>query len=232
MAELTQLDQPIKLVIFDLDGTLLDSVPQLFLATQAALQANGFADVTLEQVKGWIGNGRDMLLRRAMEQQDQPSPVTDPTMLDKVRQTFNQAYHHGLTRDYAVYPDVQSTLLRLQQAGYRLAVVTNKPHAFVEPLLQAAGLLPRFDLILGGDVLPVRKPDPAPLWHVCHALGIAPAHSLMVGDSRNDVLAAQAAGMPVVGLTYGYNHGEPISACRPDWVLNHFGQLADLLLAS
>jgi phosphoglycolate phosphatase len=236
MAERTNKQADIDLLLFDLDGTLIDSVPQLHLAVDAALRACGLPGVSLEQVKQWIGNGADMLLRRAIVQSyDVQSyalnQAIDPALLVRVRVEFDAHYLAGLSRDFTLFPDVQVMLQRLRSAGYRMAVVTNKPHPFVTPLLDEAGLSSLFDCVLGGDVLPQRKPDPTPLLHVCEFLQVTPARSLMIGDSRNDVLAAKAAGIPVVGLTYGYNHGEPIAACEPDWVMDHFCQLGDLLLA-
>jgi phosphoglycolate phosphatase len=236
MAERTNKQADIDLLLFDLDGTLIDSVPQLYLAVDVALRACGLPGVSLEQVKQWIGNGADMLLRRAIVQSYdvqsyELNQAIDPALLVRVRAEFDAHYLAGLSRDFTLFPDVQKVLQRLRSAGYRMAVVTNKPHPFVAPLLDEAGLSSLFECVLGGDVLPQRKPDPTPLLHVCERLQVTPARSLMIGDSRNDVLAAKAAGIPVVGLTYGYNHGEPIAACEPDWVMDHFCQLGDLLLA-
>ncbi|MGL4206734.1 MAG: phosphoglycolate phosphatase [Aeromonadaceae bacterium] len=220
------------LLLFDLDGTLIDSVPQLFLAVDAALRSCGLPGVTQEQVQKWIGNGADILLKRAMQRSYELEGEVDAELFKRVRSAFDAHYHASLASNFALFPGVVATLSRLRHAGYRMAVVTNKPAPFVEPLMRAADLLPLFDMSLGGDVLPVRKPDPAPLLHICEALQIAPARTLMIGDSRNDVLAAQAAAIPVVGLTYGYNHGEPIASSDPDWVMDEFSQLEELLLVN
>ncbi len=220
------------LLLFDLDGTLIDSVPQLFLAVEAALACCDLPTVTLAQVQMWIGNGADMLLKRAIQQRHLLVGEVDAELFQRVRSAFDTHYHASLSRNFSVFPGVSETLQRLRQAGYRMAVVTNKPAPFVEPLMQAANLLPLFDMLLGGDILPVRKPDPAPLLHICEALQIAPARTLMIGDSKNDVLAAQAAAIPVVGLTYGYNHGESIASSAPDWVMDEFSQLEELLLVN
>lgn len=225
------LASPVRLVLFDLDGTLIDAVPQLYKAVNGALQELALPLVTLAQVSAWIGNGADMLLRRAWGRSATP-PAWPDALAQRLRQAFDRHYHAGLDKDFSLFPGVITTLRQLRAAGLAMAVVTNKPHPFVAPLLQQAGLADCFDLVLGGDVLPQRKPDPAPLLHVCQQLGFSPAQSLMVGDSRNDILAAQAAGMRSVGLTYGYNHGEPIAACRPDWVFDQFCQLTPLLLAT
>ena len=232
MSEHHRKRSDIDLLLFDLDGTLVDSVPQLHLAVDAALQGCGLPGVTLEQVKQWIGNGADILLRRAIQRRYDLQGEMDEALVTRVRQKFDERYLAGLDRDFSLFPGVLATLQRLRSAGYRMAVVTNKPHPFVAPLMQEAGLMPLFDQLLGGDLLPQRKPDPAPLLHVCQTQQVAPERSVMVGDSKTDVLAAKAAGMPVIGLTYGYNHGEPIAVSKPDWVMDHFCQLGDLLLAN
>ncbi len=232
MRELHRKRSDIDLLLFDLDGTLVESVPQLHLAVDAALLGCGLPGVTLEQVKQWIGNGADILLRRAIQRRYDLQGEMDEALVTRVRQKFDERYLAGLDRDFTLFPGVLATLQRLRSAGYRMAVVTNKPHPFVAPLLQEAGLMPLFDQLLGGDLLPQRKPDPTPLLHVCQTQQVAPERSVMVGDSKNDVLAAMAAGMPVIGLTYGYNHGEPIAVSKPDWVMDHFCQLGDLLLAN
>jgi len=215
--------------MFDLDGTLLDSVPQLHQAVDQALRDCGLPGVSPEQVQTWIGNGADVLIQRAMLRRHEVSPAPDEALFRQVRERFEHHYQAGLATGFTLYPAVRGTLQQLKQAGFLLAVVTNKPSQFVPGLLAEAGLDKLFSLQVGGGCLPVKKPDPAPLLHVCQLLGVPPAASLMVGDSKNDIQAARAAGIPVVGLTYGYNHGEPIAASAPDWILDDFGDLATLL---
>lgn len=220
----------VELVLFDLDGTLVDSATQLYKAVNLALADAALPAVSEQQVKCWIGNGADLLVTRAILRRHVGAEVPRPPQFAQVRAAFSVHYAAGLHDDIHLYPGVADTLRTLHQAGLQLALVTNKPDEFVPGLLQAAGLDDLFALTLGGDSLPVRKPDPAPLLHVCRQLDVLPAASLMVGDSRNDVLAARAAGMRVVGLTYGYNHGEPIALSQPDWILDHFADLTGLLL--
>ena len=224
--------EPITLLQFDLDGTLIDSVPQLAKAVNGALVDCELPVVALSQVAEWIGNGADMLLRRAWARNSDPGMGPSSALFNQLRQAFDRHYHAGLDRDFSLYPDVMTTLMCLRQTGVKMAIVTNKPHPFVMPLLQASGLAGLFDYVLGGDLLPQRKPDPAPLLHICEQLRVSPANSLMIGDSRSDILAARAARMRCVGLTYGYNHGEPIANSAPDRILDHFSQLTDLLLVS
>ena len=220
----------VKVILFDLDGTLIDSVPQLYLAVQAALKASQLSAVSLEQVRDWIGNGADVLLKRAICQQYHFTDVDD-TLFQQVKAEFDHQYQMGIDRDYSLYPAVKETLSVLALAGYSMAVVTNKPHQFVQPLLQSAGIAEFFRYTLGGGCLPVKKPDPLPLQYLCEQFNVQPTETLMVGDSKNDIQAARAAGIPVVGLSYGYNHGEPIENSEPDWVLHRFDELVSLLNA-
>ncbi len=220
----------VKVILFDLDGTLIDSVPQLYLAVQAALKANELPAVSMEQVREWIGNGAEILLKRAMSRQYHFNEV-DEVLFRQVKTDFDLHYQAGIEKDYSLYPAVPETLSALDQAGYAMAVVTNKPDEFVQPLLQSAGIARFFAYTLGGGRLPAKKPDPLPLHYLCEKFSVTPAETLMVGDSKNDIQAARAAGMPVVGLSYGYNHGEPIEASQPDWVLHRFDELASLLNA-
>ena len=125
----------------------------------------------------------------------------------------------------AVFPGVVEGLTRLRARGWKLACLTNKPNAFAVPLLHSKGLAGFFDAVFGGDAFERKKPDPLPLLKTCEALGTLPARTLMVGDSSNDVRAARAAGCPVVLVSYGYNHGEPVAAAGADRVINQIDQL-------
>jgi phosphoglycolate phosphatase len=128
-----------------------------------------------------------------------------------------------------VYPGVREGLLALRARGLRLACLTNKPTAFARPLLQAKGLDGYFSEVFGGDAFDRKKPDPLPLLKTCEALGSEPARTLMIGDSSNDAQAARAAGCPVVLVTYGYNHGEPVRSVDADGYLDSLDELAALL---
>ena len=219
-----------RVILFDLDGTLIDSVPQLHLAVQHALTEVGKEKVTLDDVRTWIGNGAAVLLKRAYCRQYQyEESAIDPAHFQIMKNAFDEHYAKGIDQNFAVYPAVAETLASLKNAGFEMAVVTNKPDSFVQPLLKAAGIADYFSYTLGGGVLAVHKPAPEPLFYLCDKFAVEPNQALMVGDSKNDIEAARAAGMPVVGLTYGYNHGEPIEHSQPDWVLNHFDELAGLL---
>jgi phosphoglycolate phosphatase len=220
----------VKVILFDLDGTLIDSVPQLYFAVQKALASKQLPEVSLTQVRDWIGNGADILLKRAICQQYHFTDI-DEELFQQVKKEFDHQYQLGIDRDYSLYPAVQETLAKLRSAGYLMAVVTNKPDQFVQPLLKSAGIADFFTYTLGGGCLPVKKPDPLPLQYLCEKFNVKSIEALMVGDSKNDIQAAKAAGIPVVGLSYGYNHGEPIEKSDPDFVLHHFDELVSLLNA-
>lgn len=211
------------LVMFDLDGTLVDSVPDLADAVNRTLQAMGRAPVTLEQVRQWVGNGVRVLVRRALAGSLDHEQV-DEALTEQALQHFMQFYGggHELT---TVYPGVIDFLDALQAQHTPMAVVTNKPERFVQPLLEEKGLGGYFQWIVGGDTLPQQKPDPAPLLHVLQQVGISPGRALFVGDSRNDVLAARAADIPCIAVAYGYNHGRPISEEAPLQVVNRLDEL-------
>lgn len=212
-----------RLVMFDLDGTLMDSVPDLAAAVDKMLMLVGREPAGIERVRDWVGNGSRVLVRRALAGQLDHDGVSDE-LADEALALFMQAYAggHELT---AVYPGVRECLDWLREREVKLAIITNKPAQFIEPLLEEKGLAGYFDWLVGGDTLPQQKPDPAALFWVMDKAGVAPSESLFVGDSRNDVRAAKAATVRCVALTYGYNHGEPIADEQPALVLDDLREL-------
>ncbi|MDH1263193.1 phosphoglycolate phosphatase [Pseudomonas sp. GD03944] len=214
-----------RLVMFDLDGTLVDSVPDLAAAVDKALLTLGRPAAGVERVRDWVGNGARVLVRRALAGSLQHEQVDD-ALAREALELFMAAYaeSHTLT---TVYPGVPEVLDALQQGGVALAIVTNKPERFVAPLLDEKGLGDYFRWIVGGDTLPQQKPDPAALLHVLELAGIPRSQALFVGDSRNDVLAARAAGVTCVALSYGYNHGRPIAEEEPALVLDDLRALLE-----
>jgi len=212
-----------RLVMFDLDGTLMDSVPDLAAAVDKMLMLLGRPPAGVARVRDWVGNGSRVLVRRALAGQLDHDGVADE-LADEALALFMQAYAggHELT---AVYPGVRDCLDWLRERRVKLAIITNKPAQFIEPLLEEKGLAGYFDWLVGGDTLPQQKPDPAALFWVMDKAGVAPSESLFVGDSRNDVRAAEAATVRCVALTYGYNHGEPIADEQPALVLDDLREL-------
>ena len=212
-----------KLVMFDLDGTLIDSVPDLAAAVETMLQALGRPPAGLENVKMWIGNGAPMLVRRALAGNLDASGVDDAEA-ERALEIFMEAYDGGHEHT-KVYPGVRESLKWLQKQGVEMALITNKPERFVAPLLDELKLGRFFRWIIGGDTLPQKKPDPAALQFVMKMAGVTPQQSMFIGDSRNDVLAAKAAGVRCVALNYGYNHGRPIEVESPDMVIGNLQEL-------
>ncbi|END2489358.1 TPA: phosphoglycolate phosphatase [Vibrio vulnificus] len=224
--------QEIKLIAFDLDGTLLDSVPDLAVAADQATRAVGFPGVTELQVRDYVGNGADILIGRALSQSLTINPELSDELRAQARELFDDFYQQTGHKLSHLYPTVKETLKALHQAGFTLALVTNKPSKFVPDVLQQHGIADYFVDVLGGDSFPEKKPNPIALNWLMEKHQIQPTEMLMVGDSKNDILAAKNAGCASFGLTYGYNHGEPIAASEPDFVADSLAQLLDVVLVS
>lgn len=219
----------IEFIIFDLDGTLLDSVPDLAWAADQAVQSLGFPSVSLDEVRHWIGNGADMLIGRALSRSIEIDPNLSSELRQEARERFDDFYFQSQHQRSFLYDGVKSTLAALHERGIKMAIVTNKPAKFVPHLLETHGLAAFFVDVVGGDTFPQRKPDPFALHWLMEKHQLSSANTMMVGDSRNDVLAGKAAGCFVAGLTYGYNYGEPISACNPNVVLDRFSDLLNVI---
>ena len=218
----------VRSVVFDLDGTLIDSVPDLALAVDLMLEELQYPKAGENRVREWIGNGADILVKRALTWA-QEGFVPERQQLREARALFDKHYAANLTVGSRLYAGVLDTLARLRQQGLPLGMVTTTPSAFVRPLLEKFGLSDYFSVVLGGDDVVVRKPHPAALYLVLGTLGLRPQELLFVGDSENDIKAAKAAGCLSVGLSYGYNYGESIALSEPDLVLHQFTGLLPAL---
>lgn len=220
---MSNVEQPFDALLYDLDGTLIDSAAQLAIAVNLTLAQWDKAPLPESLIRTWVGNGADKLIERAMSHCQ-----LDMAHFSQAKGQFFAHYQSCLLVDLAMYNGVAECLAKFHAQGYVQAIVTNKPSVFVAPILAALNIDHYFALWLGGDCVSPKKPDPAPLLEACRRLNLDPTRTLMVGDSENDVIAAKAAGMKVVGLTYGYNYGRPIADSQPDWVLEHFSQLDTL----
>ncbi|MFD0966764.1 phosphoglycolate phosphatase [Seminibacterium arietis] len=219
-----------KLIGFDLDGTLVNSLPDLSLSVNTALADFNLPQAPESLVLTWIGNGADVLSNKAIAwSQQQSGIVLNQQQFADFKRQFGIYYGKNLCNISRLYPNVKETLETLKARGFILAVITNKPTKHVQPVLNAFGIDHLFSEMLGGQSLPAIKPHPAPLYYLCGKFGLYPKQILFVGDSRNDILAAHSAGCSVVGLTYGYNYNIPISESHPDWVLDDFSEILEII---
>jgi phosphoglycolate phosphatase len=215
------------MILIDLDGTLVDSVPDLAYCVDAMMAELGLPGRGEAAVRNWVGNGVERLVQRALVNDLDGDP--DPGLYARALPVFMRLYQDNTSQRSRLYPGVREGLDQLRAGGYRLGCVTNKAERFTLPLLRDKGILDAFELVVSGDTLAQKKPDPAPLLHAARLFGVAPSDSLMVGDSRSDVKAARAAGFRIVCMTYGYNHGADIRDEMPDLVLDRLDQLPVLL---
>jgi phosphoglycolate phosphatase len=187
---------------------LLDTAPDLATAANMMLKELGKAELPLETIQSYIGKGIEKLVKRSLTGDLDGEPDAD--LLQRAMPLYEQSYEKTLYVDTRAYPGVREGLNALRAGGFRLACVTNKAEAFTLPLLRAAELLDYFDIVVSGDSLPKKKPDPMPLLHACERFEIGPREMLLVGDSLNDAQAARAAGCHVFCVPYGYNEGRDV----------------------
>lgn len=216
-------------VLLDLDGTLLDTLPDLAASANEARQALDMPLLDETLIRTFVGKGADNLIKRTLAARlDAPEP--DPEIFKQARTVFFEHYRATNGDRAVMYPGVREGLQKLADMGLPLAVVTNKPHDFSVPLLERTGLMPFMQLVVGGDTCARRKPDPDPILHACQALAIDPRASMTIGDSMNDALAARAAGGAVLVVPYGYNEGEPVTTLPVDGIVATIDEAVDWLV--
>lgn len=215
----------LKAVIFDLDGTLVDSAGDILVALNRLLDEMGLARVTLAEVKAMVGDGATKLVERALTARG-----GDLADLARASQRFLSHYEGQATLNTAPYPGVRETLASLAGEGLALAVVTNKPHAATMEILDALGFTKLFAAVIGGDSLARRKPDPDPVRAALARIGVAPSAALMVGDNYHDIEAAHAAGVRAVAVSWGYSHRPP-EDLGADWLIHAMPDLSPIVAA-
>ncbi|MRW86901.1 phosphoglycolate phosphatase [Pseudoduganella sp. FT26W] len=217
----------VRAAIIDLDGTMLDTIPDFHVAINGMRAELGLGPITREQIALMVGKGSENLIRSVL------ALDWDAARIEAAFASAMDAYQrHYLSingNHSALYPDVLEGLAALKAQGLRLACVTNKPIAFTTPLLKLKGLDGFFEVVYGGDSLPRKKPDPLPLQTVCADFGLQPAQVVAIGDSSNDAQAARAAGCPVLTVPYGYNHGESVHDIDSDGIVSTLLEAASLI---
>jgi phosphoglycolate phosphatase len=213
---------PVGSVTLDLDGTLLDTVPDLAAAANLMLRELGLAERDEAEIRLFVGRGIPNLVQRCVTRESAP----DGTFLGRANEVFRR--HYALTngRRSAPFPGVLEGLAAFRRMGLSMACITNKAAAFTEPLLRMTGLAEYISLAVSGDSLPEKKPHPLPLLYACEQLGVPPSHNLHIGDSRHDTFAARAAGCPVFCVPYGYNEGGDVRELDCDAIVSTLDEAA------
>ena len=223
---MTQVFTP-KLVMIDVDGTLVDSVPDLAWCVDETMKEIGLPVRGEPTVRQWVGNGVVRLMERAIA--NDLNAEHDKTLFEQGMPIFNALYADNNAKRSGLYDGVKDGLAYLKSLDLKVGCVTNKDERFTLPILRDLGIIDEFEIIISGDTLEKKKPDPLPLLHAAEQLGVDPKASLMLGDSQSDVKAARAAGFDIICMSYGYNHGEDIHNYNPDAVIDSMTELRDLL---
>ncbi|MBC8519783.1 MAG: phosphoglycolate phosphatase [Gammaproteobacteria bacterium] len=214
------------MVLIDVDGTLVDSVPDLAWCVDEMMSKIGMPTRGESRVREWVGNGVERLVGRALTNSLDGKPEGE--LFEQALPIFSELYAENTSKRSQLYPGVEEGLEWLKSQPVRLGCVTNKAARYTNPLLNDLGIADAFEIVVSGDTLSVKKPDPGPLLHVSNFFGLAPNEALMVGDSVSDVKAARAAGFEIVCMSYGYNHGEDIRTSNPDAVIDSMAELPSL----
>ncbi len=217
---------PIAAIVIDLDGTLLDTAPELAEAANRMLRDMDRPAVSQELLMSYIGNGISWLVKRALTADMHAEPAA--ALFEQALPVFEKHYT-ALLLQSKPFGGVLDALESMQAAGFRLGCITNKVARYTEPLLKGVGLAKYFELVLSGDSLPEKKPHPMPLLHAAKFFDVPIEKLLLIGDSLNDAVAARAAGCPVFCVPYGYNHGEPVDGLDIDAVINHLPGALELI---
>ena len=226
MSDVVKLKRP-DMVLIDVDGTLVDSVPDLAWCVDAMMRELGMPERGEKRVRHWVGNGVERLVQRALVNQLDGEPETE--LYEKALPIFRDLYSENTSKRSCLYDGVNQALDFLKTTGVRMGCVTNKASQFTLPLLQDLGVRDYFEIVICGDEVEHKKPHPLPLLMAAEKLGTSPQASMMIGDSMSDVNAARAAEFQIVCMSYGYNHGEDISDYDPDAVIDSMDEIRDII---
>lgn len=221
---------PFRAVLLDLDGTLMDTIPDIAAAANAMRVDLGLPTLPVDTLRTFVGKGTDNLIMRTLSHDLGVASVTDD-LFARGRASFYPRYHEVNGLHSVVYPGVREGLRLLNERGLKLAIVTNKPTEFTLPLLKQAGFEKDMLAVVCGDTLPTRKPLPDPMLHALGLLAVHPAESVAIGDSVNDALAARAAGCAVLAVPYGYNEGHDVQDLDVDAIVSDIEEAAQWILA-
>jgi phosphoglycolate phosphatase len=216
-----------ELIIFDFDGTLINSTPDLTSAINKMLSHYNLSPLKVKEVTSFIGNGAKPLVKRALKISVQNKEVPKE-LLEEAFEIYLSAYREVSSAQTFMYPGVLKTLNYLNKTGYKMVVCTNKPFDFIEPILDKLSIKSFFKCWIGEDSLPKKKPDATPLFYLANKMNTDIGKCIMIGDSKNDILAAQNSGMQSIGVSYGYNYNEKISDYNPTLVVDNFTSLQEL----
>jgi phosphoglycolate phosphatase len=214
----------VKAVMFDLDGTLIHTAPEIAAAINHMLADLSLPALPSQQIEAYIGEGAQMLIKRSIA-----ALANDSDEMFAQAQALFFAHYATTVKQSQPYHGVREALSALKQKGLQLACVTNKPEKFTLPLLEASGLMPFFEMVVAGDTLAKKKPDPIQLLYICAKFNVLEAEAMLVGDSLTDVKAAHAAGCYIVTVPYGYNQGKPIDDGLVDASIDNLTDLLDLI---
>ncbi len=222
----SHLREPVRAVLFDLDGTLLDTAPDLAMAANALRGHYDLPFLSESVITEFVGKGMENLVRRTLAgSRELRGPL--PWSVDEALAVFKSHYHRVNGDRARIFDGVTEGLMALRDMGLALGVVTNKPAEFVEPLLQQTGLLGFFGVRVCGDTCERKKPDPMPVQYACQQLGVAPENAVLIGDSMNDAQAGRAAGAQVLLVPYGYNEGRDVATLDVDGLVHDVLEAAE-----
>jgi len=216
-----------KVIMIDVDGTLVDSVPDLAYCVDEMMVELGMERRGEDKVRHWVGNGVSKLVERAIN--GELEGQLNKELFNKAYPIFLNYYAENTAKRTCLYKGVREGLDYLSSQGYYLGCVTNKATQFTHPLLKELGIFDYFKIVISGDTLTKKKPDPMPLLYGAEYFGVRPEECLMIGDSVSDVKASRSAGFDIICMSYGYNHGNNIADEKPDLVIDSMTELGKYL---